>query len=177
MKVISGRGESAEAWVESLWPRIYRFIYYKLQNREEAEDLTQEVFHRVLSKVNCGEVKGENEKKMQAYSFTTARNLVTDLWRRRGRHPGTISIYDLEEQGWDIPQQPQKVEELILIREALAQLSPEHRRVLTWRIIQGRPVEEVARKMKRSASAVRTLQFRAVRSLREILEKGGYFNG
>ena len=64
----------------------------------------------------------------------------------------------------------------MIIRQALGQLSTEHRRVLTLRIIEGWPVENVARKMQRSPGAVRSLQFRAVRALKEILEKGGYFD-
>jgi RNA polymerase sigma-70 factor (ECF subfamily) len=83
---------------------------------------------------------------------------------------------ELQDKGWDPPQQPQEVEETMMIQQAMNELSPEHRQVLTLRIIEGWPVKNVARKMKRSQGAIRSLQFRAVKALREILEKGGYFH-
>ena len=60
--------------------------------------------------------------------------------------------------------------------EALSQLNPDYRKVLTYRIIEGWLVKEVAEKMKRSPGAIRSLQFRALQALKEILEKGGYFH-
>lgn len=166
--------KQTDTWAAELWPRLYRFFYYKVQNREEAEELTQETLDRVYRKVKTGNII--EKEKIEAYTFAAARNLLTDLWRKRGREFVSISMNELQEKGWDIPQQPQEVEEKMVIQEALKQLSPEHRRVLTLRIIEGWPVGSVARKMKRSPGAVRSLQFRAVRALKEILEKGGYFH-
>ncbi|RJX26200.1 MAG: RNA polymerase sigma factor [Dethiobacter sp.] len=166
--------KQVESWVEELWPRVYRFFYYKVQNREEAEELTQETLDRVYRKVRTGSIN--EEEKLQAYTFITARNLITDLWRKRGRQLSTISMDELHDKGWDPPQQPQEVEDTMVIQQAMNQLSPEHRQVLTLRIITGWPVDNVARKMRRSPGAVRSLQFRAVQALKEVLEKGGYFH-
>lgn len=167
--------KQVSSWVEELWPRVYRFFYYKVQNREEAEELTQEAMDRVYRKIKSGSIN--EAEKLQAYTFITARNLITDLWRKRGRQPGTVSMEELHDRGWDPPQQPREIiEEKMMIQQAMEQLSPEHRQVLTLRIIEGRPVESVARKMRRSTGAVRSLQFRAVRALKEVLEEGGYFH-
>ncbi len=174
MKQSIGREDHVESWAEELWPRVYRFFYYKVQNREEAEELTQETLGRVYRKVKTGRIK--EVEKIQAYTFIAARNLLTDLWRKRGRQISTISMSELQDKGWDPPQQPQEVEETMMIQQAMNELSPEHRQVLTLRIIEGWPVKNVARKMKRSQGAIRSLQFRAVKALREILEKGGYFH-
>ncbi|MGI6317270.1 MAG: RNA polymerase sigma factor [Firmicutes bacterium] len=163
-----------DTWAAELWPRLYRFFYFKVQNREEAEELTQDTLDRVYRKIKTGSINGE--EKIEAYTFAAARNLLTDLWRKRGRQFGSVSMDELREKGWDIPHEPREVEEKMIIQEAMKQLSPEHRRVLTLRIIEGWPVESVAVKMKRSPGAVRSLQFRAVRALKEILEKGGYFH-
>lgn len=174
MTQIAGLEKETEAWAEDLWPRIYRFFYYKVQNREEAEELTQETFGRVYRKVKT---RGLDEpQKLEAYTFIAARNLLTDLWRKRGRKFKSVSMEELHEKGWDLPQQPQEVEEKMVIQEAMSLLNPEHQKVLTLRIIEGWPVENVAKKMKKSPGAVRSLQFRAVQALKEILVKGGYFN-
>ncbi|MGI5875620.1 MAG: RNA polymerase sigma factor [Dethiobacteria bacterium] len=177
MKTILHQGGGTESWAKEFWPRIYRFIYYKIQNKEEAEELTQEVFQRVFHKINDEKIRGLDEAKMQAYVFKIARNLLIDLWRKRGRQPGIVSLSGLQAQGWDLPQQTKEVEEALMVQQAMAQLSPDYRKVLIWRIVQGWSVEKVAQKMKRSPGAIRSLQYRAVRALKEQLERGGYFDG
>ena len=162
-----------ETKFKEIWPRIYRFLYYKTQNREEAEELTQETFRRVLPQLEAGKVEWD---KMAGYITATARNLLVDTWRSRGRQPSTISLEGMQEKGWDYPQQATEVEDSLMVQQALKQLNEEHRMVLTYRIMEGWPVEEVARKMKRSPGAVRSLQFRAVKALKDTLEKGGYFH-
>ncbi|MDO9535960.1 MAG: RNA polymerase sigma factor [Bacillota bacterium] len=174
MTQAAGLKNETEAWAKELWPRIYRFFYYKVQNREEAEELTQETFDRVYRKVKTGGI--DEPEKLEAYTFIAARNLVTDLWRKRGRQFKSVSLEDLHDKGWDLPQQPQEVEEKMVIEEAMSLLNPDHQKVLTLRIIEGWPVESVAYKMKKSPGAIRSLQFRAVQALKEALQKGGYFN-
>lgn len=161
---------------EAIWPRLYRYIYYKVQNREEAEEFTQETFERIQPKVLAGEVQ---EDKVEGYCFITAKNLIAEAWRKRVRQPATVSIDDLAEQGWEpaIPMQETDVEDTLVIGKALQDLSDDYRRVLTLRIIQGWPVDIVAKKMNRSPGAIRSLQFRAVQALKEVLDKGGYFDG
>ncbi len=166
--------ESLELRFKEIWPRIYRFFYYKMQNREEAEELTQETFRRVLPQVEAGKVELD---KLAGYTAAAARNLLVDTWRSRGRQPLTTSLEGLQEKGWDYPQQATEVEETLMVQQALKELNKEHRMVLTYRIIEGWPVDEVARKMNRSPGAVRSLQFRAVKALKDTLEKGGYFHG
>lgn len=165
-----------ESWFSEQWPRVYRFFYFRVQNKEEAEELTQETFQRIFRQTAAGSIR--DGEKQEIYLFTTARNLMTDLWRKRGRYPGPLSVEDLQEKGWDPPErEQQEMEDKLMVQEALSKLNPDYRKVLTYRIIEGRPVKEVAKKMKRSPGAVRSLQFRALQSLKEILEKGGYFHG
>ena len=101
-----------ESWIEKIWPRIYRFFYYKMQNREEAEELTQETLDKICHKLKTGNI---NEKeKAEAYTFVTARNLLTDLWRKRARQISTISMDELHDKGWDPPQHFQEAEEKMI---------------------------------------------------------------
>ncbi len=166
--------EELEGQFKEIWPRIYRFFYYKLQNREEAEELTQETFRRVLPQLEAGKVE---KHKLAGYTAAAARNLLVDTWRSRSRQPHTTSLDGLQEKGWDYAQQAAEVEENLMVHQALKQLNKEHRMVLTYRILEGWPVEDVASKMGRSPGAIRSLQFRAIKALKDTLEKGGYFHG
>jgi DNA-directed RNA polymerase specialized sigma24 family protein len=89
---------------EAIWSRLYRYIYYKVQNREEAEELTQETFERVQPKILSGEVQDD---KIEAYYFISAKNLIAEVWRKRARQPLTVSMDELAGQGWEpaLPQQ------------------------------------------------------------------------
>ncbi len=155
--------------------RLYRYLYYRVQNREEAEELTQETFKRVQPKLAAGVIQ---EGKLEAYYFAAAKNLLSEVWRNRVSRLATVSMEELAGRGWEpvLPPPDTAAEETLLIREALQRLSIDHRRVLTLRIIEGLPVKSVALKMKRSPGAIRALQFRAIRALKEELVEGGYFD-
>lgn len=154
------------------WPEIYKFIYYKVQNKEEAEELTQETFIRVYPKIKEELIEKE---KYRAYIYTIARNIITDLWRSRSKIPKTVYIDD--ENSKEIPDKRNEVEDKIVMQEAISQLKKDARQVLELRIIKGYSIQETAQKMNKSEGAVKSLQFRAVKSLKNILMKGEYLNG
>jgi len=158
-----------------IWARLYRYIYYKVQNHEEAEELTQETFERVQPRIAAGKV---DEEKIEAYYFAAAKNLIAEEWRKRVRQQGTISMEELAGRGWEpaLPEPDREAEDALLLKEALQRLENDHRRVLTLRIIEGWPVNVTAKKMRRTPGAIRSLQFRAVLALRELLQEGGYFD-
>lgn len=172
MTKTAGAVPDLENIFKELWPEIYRFIYYKVQNREEAEELTQDTFKRVLPRLQEQLVK---EEKIRPYVFQAARNLLTDTWRRRGRLPEMMDLDSAPGIASHDPDMAQK-EEKIVLEEAMTRLSPVYREVLTWRIVKGYPVKDVAQKMERSPGAIRSLQYRAIQSLKEVLEERGFFD-
>lgn len=163
-----------EQLAREMWPRLYRYIYYKVQNREEAEELTQETFERVQTRLAAGKIQKE---KVEAYYFAAARNLIAEVWRSRVRRPAMVSMDELAVQGLEptLPAPDTEAEDAMLLREALQQLSHDHRQVLTLRVIEGWSVNLAAQKMQRTPGALRSLQFRAVQALKELLKEGGYF--
>ena len=154
-----------------LWATIYKFIYYKVQNNEEAEELTQEVFRKVYLQVKEKKV---DEDKIKAYTFTTARNTVYDTWRRRG-DTKIIHLDDLNEAALKSECKNQSIEDGLVVRAALNKLSEQDKRVLTLRIIKGYSVKEVSKILDKPEGTIKSLQFRALKKLREILAKGGFF--
>lgn len=92
---------------QSLWPQVYKFIYFKVQNEEEAEELTQDVFQRTYKQINR---KVICKDKMKSYIFMAARNIVYDLWRKRGRSPKMIQLSKLNEKGLQLEDENAMVE-------------------------------------------------------------------
>ncbi len=160
--------------LKKIWPKVYRFIYQWVQNREEAEDLTQETMRRIYPKLSAGEVESE---KFEAYAITSARNTMREEWRRRMRRPREVSVEEMRGKGWEPAfSENEGMEDAMLVKHALNALKDDHKEILSLRIIEGYSCQETAIKMKRSSGAVRALQLRAVQALKKELEKGGYFN-
>lgn len=157
----------------ALWPEVYRFIYYKVQNRQEAEELTQEIFHRVYRHLIKNEIE---EGKIRAYIFTCARNIVYDTWRDKNKRMNIIELDEVSEKDAFLPDQVSKVESNLMVREVLEQLSAEEKEIITLRIIKGYSISYVSDKLGRPEGTIKSMQFRALQKLRKGLEKGGYFN-
>ena len=80
--------ENLRQWCAETWPEVYRYSYSRVRNQEEAEDITQETYTKVLA--NC--CLGEQQSSAQSlnwdvpslsYLKTTALNLIRDRWPPR----------------------------------------------------------------------------------------------
>lgn len=155
--------------------RIYKYIYYKVGNVAEAEDLTAQVFLKAWEAVGDYEWR---EIPFSAWLFRIAHNLVVDYHRARremvpierpeGRPP--LPIQDEEVR----PEQA--LQEIMIARklqEAIAQLTEEQQEVIILRFLEGYSTAEVARIMGKKPGAIRGLQFRGLTTLREMFGREG----
>ncbi len=147
---------------------IYRYIFYRVGNVAEAEDLTETVF------LKAWEALGRyrwREVPFSAWLYRIAHNIIID--RYRSDHE-TVS-YDDQTEVHDEADGPEEwlaeVETTEVLIEALAQLPPDHQQVLVLRFINGLNHAETSRVLGRSEEAVRVLQHRALKAMRVILQK------
>ena len=164
---------SAPATLEEIcrreWQPVYQLIYRTVQNRSEAQDLTQEVFLRALRSFDHYE---QTEKPIHSYLVTIALNLLRDRWRRR-----VWPSADLESVP-HLPSAEPGPEQLALadldqraIRDALSSLPEDYQAIIRLRVIEARPAKEVAELLGRHADAIRQLQRRALLALRAALRE------
>lgn len=151
--------------IKKCYPFIFRYLYYRSVTREDAEDLTSEVFVRVVNSIN--RQKGD----FPAWLISIAKNLLTDYYRKRGKSV-EILLDDVEEPFGDPDQEKKNSLQPSDIRKILNSLTDEQKDVIILRFIEGNTNEEVARIMNKSIGAVKALQFRALSALREILKRG-----
>jgi RNA polymerase sigma-70 factor (ECF subfamily) len=148
---------------------IFRFIYANLNNRLDAEDLTEEVFFRAWRSLSKYRQKGV---PFLAYLFKIARNVLIDFYRRAGRSGGIMSIE--EKQITDFNPDPGETAILNIehqeVRQTLTQLREDYRTVIVLRFLSGLSPEETGQVMGRTPGAVRILQHRALSALRSLLE-------
>jgi RNA polymerase sigma-70 factor (ECF subfamily) len=152
--------------VKQCYPFVFRYLYYRSITREDAEDLTSEVFVRVVKSIKS------QKGYFPAWLISIARNLLTDYYRKRGRSR-EISLEEIKEPFSNSDEE--KKDNLYLgdIRKLLDRLTGEQKEVVILRFIEGNSNEEVAKIMSKSPGAIKALQFRALSALRIILKKEG----
>jgi RNA polymerase sigma-70 factor (ECF subfamily) len=165
-KALTGDLEAIEQICAATWEPIYRFIYAKVQNREEAEDITQETYCKTL--VYWREHKSLPENLL-GYMKTIALNLVRDRWRQKKRRGTQISFAEENPEEIMNLDQQMDITRRLQIEKAIAGLSEDQRKIIDLRIIKGYSVAETARLTNKTEAAVRTSQYRALQALALIL--------
>lgn len=141
---------------------IYRYVYHRVGNRQEAEDLTAQIFLKVVRSLDLK----RDPRSMRTWLFQVARTTIADYWRVYYR--GTASsLDDLLEAGWEgpvdentIPMQSGAAE---LVQDILQALPERDREVLTSRFLLNLSVRETAAKMGLTETNIKVLQYRALK--------------
>jgi RNA polymerase sigma-70 factor (ECF subfamily) len=143
----------------------------KLRAKLQPEDVAQEVLIRLHRSLGTFRPHG-GRRAFLGWMFTVAENRIRDLVDHHGAlKRRTIVPRSLSQTSPSVAAA--RKENIQLLREAMEDLSADHRSVLQLRRIEERDVEEVARLMKRSPGATHTLYWRALGALRQAMRKRG----
>ncbi|MBN2149304.1 MAG: RNA polymerase sigma factor [Anaerolineales bacterium] len=145
---------------------VFRYLFYHVGDAQVAEDLTSEVFIRMLRALPSFQPRGS----FQAWLYQIAHNIAIDYHRKE---KGKTSLPLTENLAADSEEPPEAVERQLnnqSLQRALAQLNQAQREVLILRFIQRHSIEEAALALKCSEDAVKGLQRRGLIALRQILE-------
>ncbi len=171
-----GHSEAFAGLYEAYYDKIYRYVMFKTGDSLEAEDLTEEVFLRMLESIGSF--------KWQGYPFTSwlfriAHNLVIDYYRKSGRQKKTSLDDAMRVVGTDGVDIDRKLDVELSIKEvkdAMGGLTRLQQEVLSLRFAGGLSVAEAAEAMGKKENAVKALQHAAIKKLRTLLgpamEKG-----
>ena len=166
-RAIKGDEAAFAQLYEEHFEKIYRYVYFRLGNRTEAEDLTQEVFVKAFEAI--GSYKWRN-LPFSSWLFRIAHNQVVDYCRKDRRW---------EREYWDdniaidapspeaIAEHEFEVEEL---NERIRKLSPAQREVILLRFAAELSLAEVAKMLGKSIGTVKALQYNAIMALRKMMQ-------
>jgi RNA polymerase sigma-70 factor, ECF subfamily len=149
--------------------RIYKYIYHRVGQADLAEDLTAQVFARMLEAIREGRAW---RTSFSGWIYRIAHNLVIDHYRRRGR----AAFVELEEASPLVADEGdplRKVEarlESEHLRAALGRLTEEQAEVIALRFLDELSIAEVAAMMNKTEGAIKALQYRAVLALRRVMQ-------
>ncbi len=162
-------GELYDLYVE----RIYRFVFFKVRSKEDAEDISAEVFLKVWQYIKNSDTKIGN---LNALLYRTARNAVIDYYREKRRTDLSLTEQEYFEKIVDSRNMEREVEmkiELETVEKYLDQLKDEYRDVLLLRHVESFSLDEIATIMQKSSSNVRVILHRATKRLKELMHDNG----
>ena len=147
---------------DKYFPEVYRYVRYRLNDEQAAEDIASDVFVRLLEASQKGHGPQSN---LKAWLLSTASHVIADQLRRSYRRP-TESLPDNLLDMASIPHDEfERREQAREFRRAYAELTPEQQHVLALRFGQGYTLEETATVLNKNVNAVKALQFRALAAL------------
>ena len=145
---------------------VFRYLYYRVGDRQTAEDLTSEVFLRMLRFIGGFHPPSST---FQSWLFQIARNLATDHFRKTGKQNYVPLEENLTMPHEDLDTTVDRRLTNEGLRQALTKLTDDQRDVVVLRFVAGMPITEVAQALNKSEDAIKGLQYRALIALRGIL--------
>jgi len=153
--------------------RVYAYIYHRVGNAQDTEDLTARTFYRALDKLHTYEDRG---LPFSAWLFRIAHNLVAN-WHRDHSRRNFLSLDRLWFHSGDGDTPEEKVEEEErheALWEAINELPDDRRNLLLYKFSSRLSNLEIGEMMNKSESAIKSLYFRTLAALRQELEAKGW---
>jgi RNA polymerase sigma-70 factor, ECF subfamily len=143
---------------EANFERVYVFVARRVQNRNEAEDVTAEVFEHALANITRFEWRGV---PLSAWLYRIAANVIVDRSKQRARQRiEPLTEDDLDHSKWN------EIEKRATLFQLVNALPPDQRSVVIKRFVDQMSIKEIALEMDRSEGAIKQLQYRALETLR-----------
>jgi len=153
--------------------RIYSYIYRRTGNESLAEDLTAQVFLKMLEAIRND--KGWHSS-FSGWLYRIAHNAVIDYYRQRDRQQQVSLEETLTTTASD--HNPVVMAEASLdaerLRMAIGRLTEEQAEVVTLRFLEGYNISEVAEMLDKTEGSIKALQYRAITTLRQLLQHEGF---
>jgi len=164
-----GNSEAFGQLYDAYMERIYRFVYFRVEDQQTAEDITSQVFLKAWSNLDRFSF---SRTPYLAWLYTIAHNAVIDHYRTR---KVTTALDDVQ---LSQPDHSEAVEndidltvEMHSVKTALQALTDDQQKVLTLKFIEGMSNNEIARQLGKREGAIRALQMRGLQALAKQLEE------
>lgn len=152
---------------ESNFNRVYAFVARRVKDREEAQDVTAEVFHQALRNLGHFQWRGV---PFAAWLLRIAANALVDRWQRAAKGV-EVPAEDGQIENEAGESDTADVERRAMLFQLVDRLPSDQRLVVVRRFVDQKRIREIAGELGRSEGAVKQLQFRALETLRDQMRK------
>ena len=143
---------------------IYAFLYARVGNRADAEDLTQQVAMKAIPRLRAEAAAAS----IRAYLFATARTALAGFWARKFGLPEDELDDDLAAPAAAASPWPETGEAAERVNRILGALPANYRRVLELRFLRGYSLKEVAAETGNTVGGIKVMQLRALRAAAKV---------
>ena len=151
---------------EEYYDKVVRYIYIRISDQPEAEDLAGEVFLKALK--SMGSYRGSAEQ-LRFWIFKIARNIVIDHYRKMSKRK-TVNLDDVEiADSTNVEEMAERRLQIGELTKAMKQLTEAQREVIGLRFFAGLSSAETAQILGKSSGAVREMQCDAIQRLRKLM--------
>jgi RNA polymerase sigma-70 factor (ECF subfamily) len=165
-RATKGDAEAIAALYQSNAQVIYRYILYRVPTTADAEDLTAEVFLRMVEGLPSYQL---SSVPFEAWLYRIASARIADFYRRAGRRPVSELSDHLSDTKPLPEEQLQRRQELEAVRQVLREFDDEDQTILILRFVERKSHKEVANILGKSMTAVKSAQHRALVQLAVLL--------
>ena len=166
-EVQEGDADAFESLYEMFFPRIYKYVFYKAQ-QQDVDDLVAQVFIKAWSKISTYK---KTDHRFSSWLFRIAHNTVIDYYRTHKPTEELAEYLPNENRELDPLHKVNQVFASERVHRALRTLEDKYQQVILLKFLQDLPNGEIADVMGVKETSVRTLQFRALKQLRSLLEE------
>jgi RNA polymerase sigma-70 factor, ECF subfamily len=168
-RATAGEAEAFGALYDRYVDSVYRYVYYRVRNEAEAEDVTSDVFFKALRAMP----RYQPRQPFLAWLYRIARNAVIDRARRARpqigfedalAHPGADRVIDPDDR-------LDRISDAGELRSAISHLTPLQQDVIVLRYVEGLDTHAIGRLLGRRDGTVRGIEFRALGALRQLLPR------
>jgi len=153
---------------------IYRFIYFKVNNKEEAEDISSSVFLKTWDYIqnnNLGEFKS-----LKPFLYQVARNTVIDYYRKKSNLKDFSLDHkdnkiDLVDEKQDLERDIDLKKDYSEVIKGLSKLKDEYSEILVMRYVNELSIAEISDILNKTKGNIRVIIYRAVQALREVIKQ------
>jgi RNA polymerase sigma-70 factor (ECF subfamily) len=163
-----GDEEAVTLLYETHVDAIFEYVRYRVDSKSTAEDLTSEVFLRMVRGLANYQSQGV---PFRAWLFRIAANLVIDHYRQRKKGSDVPLLDDYASDDTDPFERLADSENQLRLQVAIRALPETYQDLLLLRFVENLPHTEIAKIMNKSAAALRAMQYRALKSLAEQFER------
>lgn len=151
---------------EAYSDELYRYCFFRLGERERAEELVQEAFMKSWQAVAAG---GQIEN-LRAYLYRSLHNMVVNEYRDRKHHSSLEAL--AESQGFEpaVEDDSERLEDVKAAIELLDRLDPPYKEVMVLRYVNDLPVKDIAHILKESETSISVKIHRAIKKLQKIID-------
>jgi RNA polymerase sigma-70 factor, ECF subfamily len=149
-------------------PRIYRFVYLKVNSPQDSEDLTSEVFFKFWRNLSENNSKIDNPR---ALLYKIANNLVIDFYRKKSRtdlvlDPEDSVLTEIKDKT-DLNEKLSRDFDIIRVKKAIHRLKGEYQNIIIWHYLDDFSAKEIAQILEKPEGTIRVKIHRCLKELKK----------